>query len=203
MSDQSTKREKRLEIPFLAALLIMLTALVAFSAYAEKGDDSDTSQDCQETEKKDPGSMPMNKNVERTDEQWKEILTPEQYRILRGNGTEAAFTGEYYECKEPGIYRCAACGAPLFDSGDKYDSGSGWPSYTKPLDEGSVKLKQDKSHFMNRIEVLCERCGSHLGHVFDDGPGPDGKRFCINSGALDLDAKKSTEKPEGESKDKP
>lgn len=121
-----------------------------------------------------------------SDEEWKKKLSPECYDVCRGKGTERPFANKYWDCHEPGTYHCAACGEPLFSSKDKYDSGSGWPSFTKPIDKKHILLKIDRSHSMERIEVLCESCGSHLGHLFDDGPQPEGKRYCINSLALDL-----------------
>ena len=127
--------------------------------------------------------------IAKTDDQWKEELSPEQYQVLRGAATEPPFTGKYVHTKDDGTYRCAGCGAELFNSDTKFDSGSGWPSFTEPADLESVELREDRSHFMVRTEVVCKNCGGHLGHVFDDGPGPTGKRFCINSCALDLDAK--------------
>jgi len=124
--------------------------------------------------------------VVKTDEEWRETLTPEQYRVLREKGTEPAFSGDYWKTKTPGVYVCAACGRELFDSDEKYDSGTGWPSYWKPIDDKAVDSETDRSLGMTRTEVLCSRCGGHLGHVFEDGPRPTGLRYCINSAALRL-----------------
>jgi peptide-methionine (R)-S-oxide reductase len=124
--------------------------------------------------------------VERSDDEWRERLTPEQYRVLREKGTEHAFTGRYWNHHVDGTYTCAACGQELFDSGTKFDSGCGWPSFYDALDQGRVRFVRDTSHGMNRTEVLCSNCGGHLGHVFDDGPRPTGQRYCINSASLDF-----------------
>ena len=125
--------------------------------------------------------------VLKTDQQWREELTPAQYAVLRQSATEPPWTGEYVSAKADGTYACAACGLELFDSETKYESGSGWPSFTDPKNRENVELVQDFSHGMIRTEVKCARCGSHLGHVFDDGPGPTGERFCMNSCALQLE----------------
>lgn len=124
-----------------------------------------------------------------TDAEWRERLTSEQYHVLREAGTERAFTGKYWKSKEQGQYVCAGCGAELFDSDDKYDSGTGWPSFTKPANEDVVETETDSSFGMARTEVRCARCGGHLGHVFPDGPGPEGLRYCMNSAALELKPK--------------
>lgn len=135
----------------------------------------------------DPGQL--------TDEQWRERLTPEQYRILRQKGTERAFTGKYWDTKEEGVYACAGCGEVLFLSDTKFDSGCGWPSFFQPASEGKISEHADHSHGMIRTEVTCAKCGGHLGHVFEDGPNPTGLRYCINSASIELEKKPERPNP--------
>ena len=123
----------------------------------------------------------------KSDDAWKKELSPEQYAVCRQKGTERAFTGAYWDCHDPGTYVCACCNEPLFSADAKFDSGSGWPSFTQPLDANAVAEHSDTSHLMRRVEVTCRHCGAHLGHVFDDGPRPTGQRYCINSVSLKLE----------------
>ena len=129
----------------------------------------------------------MAPKIQKTDQEWREELTPEQYEVLRRQGTEPPFTGKYAFSKETGTYKCAGCGADLFSSDTKFESGTGWPSFYEPMEETGVELREDGSHGMRRTEVVCSNCGGHLGHVFDDGPNPTGQRCCINSCALQLE----------------
>ncbi|HQY19272.1 MAG TPA: peptide-methionine (R)-S-oxide reductase MsrB [Ignavibacteria bacterium] len=136
----------------------------------------------------------MTEKINKSEEDWKKELTPEQYHVTREKGTERPFTGKYYTLDDDGIYKCICCGNLLFDSKAKFDSGCGWPSYTEPLNEDSVIYEEDTSHGMVRTEVRCAKCDAHLGHVFDDGPGPEGARFCINSVSIDFEKNADSEK---------
>ena len=130
-------------------------------------------------------------DMPQTESEWRDKLSPEQYQVLRQGGTERAFTGEYWDTKTEGVYRCAGCGEKLFSSGTKFESGSGWPSFYQPLDSGMVDEEEDRSFGMVRTEIKCANCGGHLGHVFDDGPNPTGLRYCVNSASLDLETDSS------------
>ena len=132
----------------------------------------------------------MRERIVKSAEEWKKLLTPQQYEIARGHGTERAFTGEYHDCKQAGVYRCVGCGNELFGAEAKFDSGTGWPSYWAPVSDENITTKADNNLFMRRTEVLCSVCDAHLGHVFPDGPKPTGLRYCINSAALKLEVKK-------------
>jgi peptide-methionine (R)-S-oxide reductase len=132
----------------------------------------------------DEGGHPMTEKVQKTDAEWQQQLTPEEFQIARKKGTERAFTGKYYNHKGEGVYHCVCCGAPLFNAETKYDSGSGWPSFWQPVSEDKIREVRDASHGMYRVEIVCDQCDAHLGHVFEDGPQPTGLRYCINSASL-------------------
>jgi peptide-methionine (R)-S-oxide reductase len=162
------------------ALVLAVAGVVAFLLLKQS---SPPSARLREREGKPVGG----KKIHKSDAEWRAQLTEEQYQVTRKHGTERAFTGKYWDCKEDGVFACVCCGQPLFDAKTKYESGTGWPSFWQPVHEDNVSLKEDRSWMMTRTEVLCSRCDAHLGHVFEDGPQPTGLRYCMNSAALRLE----------------
>ncbi|UCC40739.1 MAG: bifunctional methionine sulfoxide reductase B/A protein [Candidatus Aminicenantes bacterium] len=163
---------------YIIVIIVFLTGYLSLKSLSK--------QESLNTEKLNNGENNMIKKVEKTNKEWKEVLTPEKYRVMRKSGTEKPFSGKYDNHYEKGIYYCAGCNTPLFSSETKYDHGTGWPSFKAPFDENYIEYRKDNSLFMRRIEVRCAVCGAHLGHVFDDGPGPTHKHYCINSVSLDF-----------------
>ncbi len=175
----------------IVTALLMVMAAIGFVA-GDFGNDTSVADAASRIKvfSAEKGSYVMTDEVVKTKQEWKKILTPEQYHVLREKGTERAFSGKYATTHDHGIYRCAGCGLDLFKSEDKFESGTGWPSFTQPIAKENVKTEVDRSFFSTRTEVLCRRCGGHLGHVFNDGPKPTGLRYCMNSAALQFVAKK-------------
>jgi methionine-R-sulfoxide reductase len=190
----NTKERTMFERTMSVCAVLLLVACPIIAACTERTDDrtavvsNDHPATIPNTEK-EPKTMVQTDKVVKTDAEWRKILTPEQYEIMRNKGTERAFTGKYWDTTTPGVYKCAACGAVLFSSDNKFDSHCGWPSFDRMIEAGTVIEREDDSHGMHRTEVICARCGGHLGHVFDDGPTDTHMRYCINSASIELDPK--------------
>ncbi len=183
----------RQKIGLAITVLVVLTAYLSLKPSFKKESTGDQFN---------KGEQTMINKIKKSDKEWREILTPEQYHVMRQRGTERAFTGKYNDHYQKGVYVCAGCGTPLFSSETKYDHGSGWPSFTAPVDDDHIDYFDDLSHFMQRIETRCAVCGAHLGHVFNDGPAPTGKHYCINSVSLDFKARDAHKNPESDPEDK-